>query len=194
MYPTETFYGLGASTFDEDAVKRIYEIKKRAPDKPLTVLVSSLEELRKYVRSIPPLGIDLISRFWPGPLTLILKASRESLSALSPKISQGNSDTLKVGFRISSHPIACHLAQLSECPITATSANISGEPPVTRVDALSKEIFDKVDLVLDSGETPGGNASTLVDMTIDPPKILRKGALAKEVKLIIRKATKRQTT
>jgi L-threonylcarbamoyladenylate synthase len=171
--PTESFYGLCADATNPQAIGRIFAIKKRDAALPILILISSLEELEKYAQSVPPQAKRMGQRFWPGGLTMIFQSS-----PLLPPILTGT--TGKVGIRISGHPIAQTLCEAFQRPITGTSANISGMPPCTTVDQVIKYLGDEVDLVLDGGPTEGKNPSTILDVTTDPPVILREGIIRAE--------------
>ncbi len=175
VYPTETFYGLGAMALNENAVERVFRLKKRPPEKQLTVLISDLEMLKKYAAEIPPAAGLLADRFWPGSLTVIIEAKEVLLRSLK-------ASTCKVGFRVSSDPVALNLTRLLDAPITATSANFSGFPPVTDPHELPADFLSGVDMVLDAGKVPGGFPSTIVDVEKGRVVILREGILAKEIK------------
>ncbi len=177
VYPTETFYGLGALALNEDAVTRVFLQKQRPLEKQLTVLIPDMNTLEKYVVKISPMGKLMAEKFWPGPLTLVLEAKSQLLNPLK-------ATTPRVGFRISSHPVAHKLTQFVKVPITATSANPSGLPPVTDPKDLPSDFLDGIDVVLDAGRTPGGAASTILDVTYAKPRIIREGALAEKVKKI----------
>lgn len=166
--PTETYYGLAVSAFDRVACARVFEIKARASSKALPCIVSGIEQLGRVASEISPLASELAARFWPGPLTLIVPA-RASVAAAS--------DDGTVAVRVSSLPLARELAAIAG-PVTATSANVSGAPPATTADEVIAQFGDAVDLVLDGGVTPGGPASTIVDVTQATPKLVREGAIA----------------
>lgn len=166
--PTETYYGLAVSAFDRVACARVFEIKARASSKALPCIVSGIEQLGSVASEISPLASELAARFWPGPLTLIVPA-RASVAAAS--------DDGTVAVRVSSLPLARELAAIAG-PVTATSANVSGAPPATTADEVIAQFGDAVDLVLDGGVTPGGPASTIVDVTQATPKLVREGAIA----------------
>jgi len=172
-FPTETFYGLAALASDWQAVERVYLLKKRSPDKSLSILLSDLVQLENWVEKIPTEAHHLIARFWPGPLTLVFAAAKH----LPTNLTAG---TGKVGARISPHPIAHALVQAVGAPITATSANRSGEPSCHSSADVLNQLGDDLEAVLDAGLTPGGKVSTIVDVTIRPPKILRTGAIASQ--------------
>ena len=162
-FPTETVYGLGADYFNEDAVKKVYKVKSRPSNKPLTLHISNVSMLNEFVVELPELAKRLIKQFWPGPLTLILMSK----------------DGQKLGFRMPRNEIALKL--ISECgtPIVAPSANPSGEKSPTEAADVSKKLGRKIDMILDGGKTHLGIDSTIIDTTIFPYKILREGAFTK---------------
>jgi len=169
-FPTETFYGLGANALDAAAVKRIFEVKGRPESKPLVVLVDSVRMAESLVKEIPAAALALMARYWPGPLTLIFR----SASCLPEELTAA---TGTIGIRISGHPVAFELVRAAGVPITAPSANPSGEePPVTAAD-VDRTLRDRIDLILDGGPTTGGLPSTMLDVTVTPPRVIRRGAL-----------------
>jgi L-threonylcarbamoyladenylate synthase len=150
-------------------MERLYAIKGRAAAKPIPFLIKDRELLKTLVEEIPSVAEKLMAHYWPGPLTLIFKAS-EGL----PAAMRGKANT--IGLRISSHPIAHGIcAQLIE-PLTATSANRSGEEDLVDCQAIAQAIGDEVDLIIDSGPVPG-IGSTVVDVTVAPPRIIRQGQI-----------------
>lgn len=171
-FPTESFYGLAVNIMDPAAIQRLFEVKGRGPDQPILLLLGSLSDLEQYAAQVPPSARPLIRRFWPGGLTLIFEAARD----LSPLLTAG---TGKIGLRLSSHPLATGLAQAFGKPITGTSANLSGMPALSSAQAVLDSLGDQVDLVLDGGQTSGGLGSTILDMTADPPRILREGLITR---------------
>lgn len=177
VFPTSTFYGLGAVAFDPDAVARVFQVKKRDPGKPLLILITSEEELSDLVRDVPPMAERLIRAFWPGKITLVFEAR----AILSENLSGG---TGKVGVRLAGHPVA--RALVDACgPVTGTSANLSGQGGCASIDALDKTLVTSVDCVLDAGQLPGIAGSTVVDVTVFPPQILREGVVpSKEVETV----------
>jgi L-threonylcarbamoyladenylate synthase len=170
-FPTETFYGLGADALDEAAVARVFQAKGRPADKPLLVLVDSLEMVDRVAGDIPVLARRLMARYWPGALTLVLRAHAE----LPPALTAG---TGTIGVRLSGHPVARALVSALQGPITAPSANPHGQASPRTAAEVIAGLEDRVDLVLDGGATPGGPASTLLDLTRTPPVVLRAGAVA----------------
>jgi len=171
--PTESFYGLSVDATNAQAVERIFAIKKRGSALPILILISSVGELTKYVIAVPPAAKKLGERFWPGGLTMIF----ESAPILPSSLTGG---TGKIGIRISSHPVVHAISKALPVPITGTSANISGTPPCTTADQVLECLGAEVDLVLDGGPTQGKNPSTVLDVTVDPPLIVREGMIKAE--------------
>ncbi len=170
VYPTETFYGLGANVFSEEAVQKVYRLKKRDPLKPLPVLISDVDMLSRITSELPAFFHQAVFRLWPGPLTVILKAS----SAV-PKELQGQAGTL--GVRLPGHKWVRSLVRYLNFPITATSANISGEKAISS-PAEARQLFDGfVDLIVDGGTTKGLLPSTVVDLSGEKPLLIREGAI-----------------
>jgi len=169
-YPTESFYGLAVDSTNENAIRRLFLLKQRSPGRPLLILIPSIEVLDRYVAHIPPIAHQLIDEFWPGGLTLVFEAGPK----VSPLLTAG---TDKIGIRLSPHPIATALAQAIGAPITGTSANISGKPACRNAGEVSGSFKEWVDLILDGGETTGKIGSTVLDITVDPPLILREGMI-----------------
>jgi L-threonylcarbamoyladenylate synthase len=169
--PTESFYGLAANALDEAAVQRLLLVKQIRENHPILTLIPSREALPPYVRSIPPLAETLMRVFWPGGLTLVLHASAVVPSVLT-------AGTGKIGVRLSSHPTAVGLARRVGLPITGTSANVTGSPPCVRAEDVLASLGEEVDLILDAGRTGGGKGSTVLDITVDPPRILREGMVS----------------
>jgi L-threonylcarbamoyladenylate synthase len=168
-YPTETFYGLGAKYDMDSALKRLYEIKKRPQEKAMPLIIGSIEELFLITDSVNESARRLMDRFWPGPLTILFRAR--------PSLSEYIVSESKVAVRIPGESFALRLAKAAGFPITATSANISGMTPADSASMVSDYFGEEVDLIIDGGKTKGGLPSTIVDITGDIPKILRKGAV-----------------
>jgi len=169
-YPTETFYGLGAVFFSGKAVRRIYRLKARDAGKPLSLIVSGLDMIAEIAAVPTPVFSSLAGEFWPGPLTLVLKASPSFPARLA-----GPGHT--IGVRIPSVPWLRRLVYEVGLPITATSANTSGEGEISDPAEILRIFNDKVDIIVDGGPTPGGQASTIVDISGPTPRILREGAV-----------------
>ena len=168
--PTESVYGLAVDAANEEAVKRLFLVKKRQTGLPILILLPSAEALSKYAAKIPLVARRLIEEFWPGGLTMVFEA-RQTVSSLL------TAGTGKIGVRLSSHPVATALAQAAGVPITGTSANMSGFPACCNAEEVLHAFEKNVDLVLDCGEVKGGPGSTILDVTFDPPRILRHGMI-----------------
>ena len=169
-YPTDTFYGLGANCFSKKAVQRIYRLKKRQPSKPLSVLVSGTGMVRSLAVEIPSLFWELAEQFWPGPLTVVLKAS-----SLLPREMLGPGDS--VGIRMPGVSWLQELIAETGFPITATSANISGDKELEDPRRVRNVFSGKIDLIVDGGKTGGIRPSTVVDLSSSGLEILRDGAV-----------------
>lgn len=173
-FPTETVYGLGGNGLSGDACKRIYEAKGRPSDNPLILHISQFCELHPIVREIPEAGRKLAEAFWPGPLTMIFPKS-----ANIPAEATGGLDTVAV--RFPSHPVAMALIRAAGLPIAAPSANASGKPSPTRASHVAYDLEGRIDMILDGGPAEWGLESTIVDVSVTPPMILRPGAITKEM-------------
>lgn len=171
-FPTESFYGLAVNPMDEQAVDSLFRIKKRETDQPILILLPSLGSLDDYASEVPETARILIRRFWPGGLTLLFKA----VPTLSQRLTAG---TGKIGVRLSSNTTATALAASIKAAITGTSANVSGHPPC-RTAMEVYEYFKEGILILDGGATEGGLGSTILDVTVSPPAIVREGMIRKE--------------
>jgi L-threonylcarbamoyladenylate synthase len=169
IYPTETLYGLGADPLFPEAMERIYAIKGRAAAKPIPFLIKDQEMLASLVEEVPPVGRELIKRYWPGALTLIFRAKK----GLQPPL-RGKDGT--IGLRITAHPVARRIVEALDAPLTSTSANIAGEENIIDGRQLAQLFGDQVDLIIDSGKVPG-IGSTVVDLTVSPPRIVREGMI-----------------
>ncbi len=168
-FPTETFYGLGAAALDRRAVRRIFELKGRPETKPLLVLVDSIA-MAGTVAEVGDRARALAVRHWPGALTLVLRARPH----VPEEVTAG---TGTIGLRVSPHPVAQGLVRALGGPVTAPSANPSGlEPPTTAAGVLAR-FEGAVEMVLDGGPTPGGEPSTVLDLTVEPPRVLRQGVI-----------------
>ena len=168
-FPTETFYGLAAAALNPAAAERIYRVKGRPDDSPLLVLVDSAE-MAETIADIPAAARELMARHWPGPLTLVMP----SRACVPARVTAG---TATVGVRVSSHPVATALVRRLGAPITAPSANPTGASPPVSTDMVLVALGADVDLVLDAGTTPGGRPSTVLDVTVSPPRVIRPGAV-----------------
>ena len=155
-YPTETFYGLCVNPFDRAAIKKLFALKGRPPEKPITLIVKDRSMLERVASGITPLAERLMSRFWPGPLTIIFNAHHEVPSELT-----GGTGT--IGVRISANPVATRLSAMLGSPITATSANPAGEEAPTRPHEVIGYFDGAIDILIDGGRLAGKKGSTIVD-------------------------------
>ena len=171
--PTETLYGMAANGLDAAAVEKVYEVKGRPPVKPLSLMVADASGMAALCEDIPEAAYTLAEKFWPGPLTIVLKA-RDVI----PDIVLAGGTTL--GLRCPDHPAALELVRRSGLPLTAPSANPSGLPGVKTAAEVMAYFDGKIEAVVDGGECGVGEASTLVDLTKLPYRILRAGALGEE--------------
>lgn len=174
VYPTETFYGIGAKFDSEDSLHKLYEIKQRPDNKPLPLIIGSRYLLAHVASSINNAAASLMDRFWPGPLTLILPAKE----TLSPYITAG---THAVAVRIPGESFALRLAQYARFPITATSANPTGEPPAQDTETVADYFGDNIDLIIDGGTAKGMLPSTIVDVRGGNLEIVREGAIKRDL-------------
>ncbi len=171
--PTETVYGLGANALNPDAVSRIYEAKGRPSDNPLIIHVPNADWLNRYCVDVPECAYRLAERFWPGPLTMILHRN-----PIVPDRTTGNLDT--VGVRCPNHPVTLALIEKAAVPIAAPSANLSGRPSCTTAEHVMEDVGGKIECILDGGACSVGVESTIIDLTVNPPRLLRPGGLPLE--------------
>jgi L-threonylcarbamoyladenylate synthase len=179
-FPTETVYGLGANALNENAVKKIFEAKKRPIDNPIIVHIARKSDVYKLTRNTPKITKKLIDKFWPGPLTLILRRSE-----IVPKITCGGLDTIAI--RMPRNRIALALIKMSKLPIAAPSANLSGKPSPTSARHVINDLKGRIDVVIDGGRTEIGVESTVLDLTTKIPTILRPGGVTfEELKKVLK--------
>ncbi len=174
IIPTETVYGIAANMDDRRAVEKLYEIKKRSPDKPFTLHLEDKGKVEEYAKDIPISAYKLIEAFWPGPLTIILKSKKNG----------------SIGLRMPDNEIALRLIAYSKVPIVCPSANISGQPaPVNFSDAI-KDLDGLVDFAIDAGPTRFKTESSVVDLTVEPALVMREKAITRqELEAVIKKKT-----
>ncbi|MCI0486510.1 MAG: threonylcarbamoyl-AMP synthase [Blastocatellia bacterium] len=173
-FPTETVYGLGADATRESAIQKIFKAKDRPADNPLIVHVSDREMLSLVARNISREAEVLIERFWPGPLTLVLERKAEIARSVSAGLPT-------VAVRMPKNKVALELIRRSRVPIAAPSANRSGRPSPTSAAHVARDIGGRIDMILDAGRTTIGIESTVLDMTVSPPVILRPGWITREM-------------
>ena len=180
-FPTDTLYGLAADPFSGEAAGRIFAIKGRPAERGLPLIAADAAQISIHLGALPPMGLLLAARFWPGPLTLLVAAP----AGLAPEVTGG---TGRVGVRVPAHLVARRLCELCERPLTATSANRSGGRASDDPDVVARALgpdgdMPGVSLLLDAGMTPGGAPSTIVDVTMTEPGLVRAGAISWEAVL-----------
>lgn len=168
--PTETFYALAADPYRLTALERLFALKARPVAKPVLLLVASPEMVRLVALEVPKVGARLMDRFWPGPLTLILPALEDL-----PELVTGGTGT--VGVRQPRQSLTCRLLAALDMPLTGTSANRAGMEALIEAEEVAREFDSEVDLILDGGPCPGGLPSTVVDVSVAPPRLVRPGAV-----------------
>jgi L-threonylcarbamoyladenylate synthase len=172
-YPTETFYGLGADATNEKAIEKIFAVKSRNFKNPVSLIIGQADDIHPLVQDVPETAKKLMAAFWPGALTIVFSAAY----IVSPLLTAGSG---KIGLRVSSHPTALGIVQKLKRPLTATSANLSGAPECTRASEVAEQLSNKIDAIIDLGDTPGAKGSTIIDVSCDPPIILREGAISRK--------------
>lgn len=171
-FPTDTVYGIGADATNPAAVKRLYEIKQRSPDKAIPVLIHNLKILESMVRTIPPAIEPILDALWPGSITVVFQKHLHTLRAVS------SGETL--GVRIPNNMISLGLISMVCRPIATTSANISGQTPATTAQQVKDYFGDQIDLIIDGGPTPGVAVSTVLSAITEPFEILREGDVTRD--------------
>ncbi len=169
-YPTDTVYGLGSDVYNDEAVKKVFLAKSRPLDMPLPVLIADVSQLAGLTGTFPPYARTLMGKYWPGGLTIVFnKAASFTSLALA-----GSS---KIAVRMPGHPVALLLIKELGRPISGTSANLHDHASALTAGEVEKQLGGGVDFIMDGGRCPGGQESTIVDVTVNPPVILRKGAI-----------------
>jgi L-threonylcarbamoyladenylate synthase len=171
VFPTWCFYGLGCNALSEKAIGKVFDIKRRPSNKPLLVLISDSYNIKNIVKTVPEYAKIIIGKFWPGRITLVFEAKDNIPKVLT-------SGTGKIGVRIPENKVAKAIVDKLQIPLTGTSANISDQPGCSDIKKMNPSIVKESDLVLNSGSLKGGKGSTIVDVTVDPPKILREGEIS----------------
>lgn len=173
VFPTETVYGIGTNGLNKEAISRLYEVKQRPTSKPISLLVSSIDMVDMVARDITDMEYKLMDKFFPGPLTIILKKKSNVPDNLT-----NNTDT--VGIRMPDNIIAKKLIEYAKVPIATPSANISGKPSGTDINYIMENFKNKVDYYIDGGQSKLGIGSTIVKVENGYPLILREGSISKE--------------
>lgn len=171
VYPTETLYGIGADALNASAVRKVFAAKKRRDDKPILVIIHSVEQLDQLVAEIPFAARTLMAKFWPGPLTIVFKAQ----PSLPRELTQGAGT---IGARIPANAFCLELLRRCHCPLTSTSANISGESVHRAVSEIRTALNTGIDLFIDAGTLPESKPSTVVSVVASPIKLIREGVLS----------------
>lgn len=169
--PTDTLYGLAADPFSAAAVTRVFDIKGRTSERALPLIAGDRAQVESHLSPLNAMAARLADRFWPGPLTLLVPAPPALAAAVT-------GDTGRVGVRVPADRIARAVCAAAGRPITATSANISGAPATADPDLVERTLGTSVDFLLDTGRTPGGAPSTIVDVTAALPRLVRAGAVS----------------
>ncbi|HUT15579.1 MAG TPA: L-threonylcarbamoyladenylate synthase [Anaerolineae bacterium] len=177
-FPTDTVYGLGAHHLIASAVEKLYVIKRRDRGKAIPLLIAGREDLAEVASQVPDVAWRLAERFWPGPVTIVLPRAPGLLSVLT-------AGTGAVAVRMPDHGVASRLISMLGVPLAATSANLSGQTECVTVGEVLRVFGRRVELILDGGRCPGGMASTVVDVAVDPPVVRRRGALVSEVEAFL---------
>ena len=168
--PTDTLYGLAANPFDVAAINKLFTIKRRDLEKAIPLVAADIAQVEASIGVLPPLGARLARAFWPGPLTLVVRAPE----TLAVEVTGG---TGTVGVRVPACEVTRALCAAARLPLTATSANISGEPPTNLPETVAAALGARLDVLIDSGPTAGGPPSTIVDVTGPEPRLIRAGAI-----------------
>jgi L-threonylcarbamoyladenylate synthase len=169
-FPTDTLYALGAHAFTEKAVRRVYQVKHRPLEMAIPLLLARAADMERVATHIPQIAWDLAERFWPGALTLVLH-SGPSVSSL---VTAGKGT---VAVRVPNHPVALQLIEATGAPLTGTSANRSGDNEPVTAREVRQQLREDVDMILDEGACPLEGASTIVDVTLDTPRVVRDGVI-----------------
>jgi L-threonylcarbamoyladenylate synthase len=169
--PTDTIYGVGVNAFERWAVRQIFALKKRPPDKALPVFIYQIDDLTQVARQIPNQAWPLLQALWPGPLTVVLP----KVAALPAEVTAGQET---VAVRIPDHPVCLELVIKSGRPLAVTSANLSGQPTPTTAQGVARQLGPDLPLVLDGGPSPSSQPSTIIDLSQSPPRLLRPGPIS----------------
>lgn len=173
-FPTETVYGLGANSLNSEAVLKIFKVKNRPADNPLINHIADIEWIYKLAEKVPEEAIILAKNFWPGPLTMIFKKRK-----IVPDVVTAGLKTTSI--RMPKNKIALNLIKYSQCPIAAPSANTSGKPSPTMAEHVIHDLYGKIECIIDGGKTNIGVESTVIDLTVHPPLLLRPGGVTYEM-------------
>ena len=170
--PTDTVYGIGADPFNAEAVQKLYTLKGRPEEKPIPLVLGSVNDVEKVAKNIPGFFFHLTDKFWPGGLTIIVEAKN-----LLPQITAGGNT---VGLRIPNQQLLLDILQAFEGPIAITSANLSGQPATTSPEEFGEVLRSRIDFIVDDGKTPGPVPSTVYDISVSPPVVRRYGVISED--------------
>lgn len=170
--PTDTVYGIGADPFNPDAVQKLYTVKGRPEEKPIPLVLGSVEDVHKVSQNLPPFFFHLTERYWPGGLTIIVEAKN-----LLPQLTANGST---VGLRIPNQPVLLKILQEFGGPLAITSANLSGQPAATSPEEFGEELIARLNFIVDAGKTPGPIPSTVYDISVSPHIVRRQGVISTE--------------
>ncbi len=170
--PTDTVYGIGVDPFNANAVQKLYTIKGRPEEKPIPLVLGSIEDVNQVAQNIPEYFYHLTERFWPGGLTIIVEAKN-----LLPQLT---AEGTTVGLRIPNQPLLMQIIREFGAPLAITSANLTGQPAATSPQEFSEILYSRIDYIVDDGETPGPIPSTVYDLSVSPPNVLREGVIPSE--------------
>ena len=173
-FPTDTVYGLGANAFERYAIRQIFAVKERPPDKALPVFIYQLDDLNQVARRVPNQAWPLLQQFWPGDLTVVLPRN----PALPEEVTSGQPT---VAVRIPNHMLCLDLVTQVGRPLAVTSANLSGQPAPTTAEAVAEQLGDRIPLILDGGPSQIELPSSIIDLSVSPPRLLRQGRLTLEM-------------
>jgi L-threonylcarbamoyladenylate synthase len=177
-FPTDTVYGLGAHSGIASAIEKLFQVKERERLKAIPLLIARTEDLSTVAVQVPDIAWRLAERFWPGPVTLVVPKGETVLDILTGGASS-------VAVRVPAHQVALQLIAALGTPLATTSANLSGQPEAATAEEAYEALRGRVRLLLDGGRCPGGVASTVVDVTTDPPSVRRRGAMVNEVEAFL---------
>ncbi len=172
-FPTETVYGLGADALNTKAILDLFTAKKRPLDNPSIVHVENFEDVTRLTLQVSTTAKELMKKFWPGPLTLVFKRSN-----IVPEVTAAGLETIAI--RMPQHKVALTLIRESRCPIAAPSANIAGKPSPTSAEHVLEDLNGRIDVIIDAGATRIGVESTVLDVSVEPPMLLRPGGVSLE--------------
>lgn len=170
-FPTDTVYGVGANAFERWAVRQIFAIKQRRPDKALPVFIYQIDDLNQVARRVPNEAWLMLQKFWPGALTVVLSKNPR----LPDDVTAGQET---VAVRIPDHATCLELVSRMGRPLAVTSANLSGQPTPTTAQGVAEQLGEELPLVLDGGPSPVPQPSTIIDLSISPPRLLRSGPIS----------------